>query len=68
MRFARPGMMLITAAIALPFKYSQARFVRLNRGLAIASGLLSIAFGIFIVYKMGYVNGIFTTHPNWTPE
>jgi ABC-type nickel/cobalt efflux system permease component RcnA len=62
------GMMLITAAIALPFKYSQVRFVRLNRGLAIASGLLSIAFGIFIVYKMGYVNGIFTTHPNWTPE
>jgi ABC-type nickel/cobalt efflux system permease component RcnA len=62
------GMMLITAAIALPFKYSQVRFVRLNRGLAIASGLLSIAFGIFIVYKMGYVNGIFTTHPNWSPE
>ncbi|HEY0702762.1 MAG TPA: hypothetical protein VGD60_08350 [Candidatus Acidoferrales bacterium] len=62
------GMMLITAAIALPFKYSQTRFARLNRGLAVASGLLSIAFGIFIVYKMGYVNGIFTAHPHWTPE
>jgi high-affinity nickel permease len=62
------GMMLITAAIALPFKYSQLRFARLNRGLALASGLLSIAFGIFIVYKMGYVNGIFTSHPNWIPE
>jgi len=62
------GMMLITAAIALPFKYSQSRFVRLNRGLAVASGLISIAFGIFIVYKMGYVNGIFSSHPNWIPE
>jgi ABC-type nickel/cobalt efflux system permease component RcnA len=62
------GMMLITAAIALPFKYSQMRFARLNRGLAVASGLISIAFGIFIVYKMGYVNGIFTNHPNWIPE
>jgi high-affinity nickel permease len=62
------GMMLITAAIALPFKYSQMRFARLNRGLALASGLISIAFGIFIVYKMGYVNGIFTNHPNWIPE
>ena len=62
------GMMLITAAIALPFKYSQLRFARLNRGLALASGLISIAFGIFIVYKMGYVNGIFTKHPNWIPE
>jgi ABC-type nickel/cobalt efflux system permease component RcnA len=62
------GMMLITAAIALPFKYSQSRFARLNRGLAVASGILSIAFGIFIVYQMGYVNGIFTNHPHWTPE
>jgi high-affinity nickel permease len=62
------GMMLITAAIALPFKYSQMRFARLNRTLAVASGLLSIAFGIFIVYKMGYVNGMFTSHPNWIPE
>ena len=62
------GMMLITAAIALPFKYSQSRFARLNRGLAVASGIISIAFGIFIVYQMGYVNGIFTSHPHWTPE
>jgi ABC-type nickel/cobalt efflux system permease component RcnA len=62
------GMMLITAAIALPFKYSQSRFARLNRVLAVASGILSIAFGIFIVYQMGYVNGIFTNHPHWTPE
>ena len=62
------GMMLITAAIALPFKYSQSRFARLNRGLAVASGILSIAFGIFIVYQMGYVNGIFTSHPHWIPE
>ena len=62
------GMMSITAAIALPFKYSQSRFARLNRGLAVASGILSIAFGIFIVYQMGYVNGIFTNHPHWVPE
>jgi ABC-type nickel/cobalt efflux system permease component RcnA len=62
------GMMLITAAIALPFKYSQSRFARLNRGLAVASGIISIAFGIFIVYQMGYVNGIFTSHPHWIPE
>ena len=62
------GMMLITAAIAMPFKYSQQRFARLNHALALGSGLLSLAFGIFIVYKMGYVNGIFTSHPKWTPE
>jgi high-affinity nickel permease len=62
------GMMLITAAIALPFKFSQGRFARLNRGLGLISGLASFAFGLFIVYKMGFISGLFTTHPNWIPH
>jgi high-affinity nickel permease len=62
------GMMIITTAIALPFKYSQQRFARFNRALQVVSGVISLAFGIFIVYKMGYVSGMFTSHPNWTPE
>ena len=35
------GMMLITTAIAFPFAYTLQHFVQLNRGLAMASGLLS---------------------------
>lgn len=62
------GMMLITAAIALPFKFSGTRFVRLNRGLGLASGLISLGFGLFIVYQMGFVNGLFSHHPNWVPH
>jgi ABC-type nickel/cobalt efflux system permease component RcnA len=62
------GMMVITTAIALPFKYSRERFTRFNRTLQIASGVISLALGIFIVYKMGYVNGMFSGHPRWTPE
>src|ERR1700739_1422394 len=41
------GMMLITAAIAVPFTLSQNRFARLNRGLSLASGMVSLAFGLF---------------------
>jgi high-affinity nickel-transport protein len=62
------GMMLITAAIAVPFKFSESRFARLNRGLGLASGLISLAFGLFIVYQMGFVNGLFTRNPNWVPR
>jgi high-affinity nickel permease len=62
------GMMLITAAIALPFKFSETRFARLNRGLGLASGLISLGFGLFIVYQMGFLNGLFTHHPNWAPH
>ena len=62
------GMMLITAAIAVPFKFSETRFARLNRGLGLASGLISLGFGLFIVYQMGFVNGLFSRHPNWVPH
>lgn len=62
------GMMLITAAIAVPFKFSEARFARLNRGLGLASGIISLGFGLFIVYQMGFVNGLFTHNPIWVPH
>jgi high-affinity nickel permease len=62
------GMMLITAAIAVPFKFSETRFARLNRGLGLASGVISLGFGLFIVYQMGFVNGLFTHRPTWVPH
>ena len=62
------GMMLITAAIAAPFTFSENRFARLNRGLGLVSGLVSLAFGLFIVYQMGFVNGLFTHSPRWVPR
>lgn len=62
------GMMLITAALALPFSFAGYRFAWLNRGLVTASGLLSLAFGLFVCYHIGFVDGLFTSHPNWTPS
>ncbi len=58
------GMMLITAAIALPFAYTLQHFVRLNRGLAMASGMLSVSFGLFLCYQIGFVDGLFLSHPH----
>jgi len=62
------GMMLITAAIAVPFTFSENRFARLHRGLGLASGLVSLVFGLFIVYQMGFVNGLFAHSPKWVPR
>jgi hypothetical protein len=62
------GMMFITAAIALPFSFAGYKFAWLNRGLITASGLLSLAFGLFICYRIGLVDGLFTSHPTWTPS
>jgi hypothetical protein len=62
------GMMLITGAMVLPFVYADKRFSRISRGLRIASGLISVGFGLFLVYEIGFVNGLFTSHPQWTPR
>jgi high-affinity nickel permease len=52
------GMTLITAAIALPFSYG-ARSPILIRGLAAASGLISVGFGLFLTYRTGIIDGLF---------
>ena len=62
------GMMLITAALALPFSFAGQKFAWLHRGLVKASGLVSLAFGFFVCYRIGFVGGLFTSHPNWTPS
>ena len=52
------GMMLITAAIAVPVSYST-RFQLLHRHLGTAAGALSLGFGLFLVYQIGFVDGLF---------
>ncbi len=54
------GMMLITAAIAFPFTCAATRSASFHRRLGFASGFLSMGFGIFLVYQIGFVQGLFT--------
>ena len=61
------GMMLITVAIALPFSFAGYRFAWLNKSLVVGSGVLSLAFGLFLCYQIAVINGLFTAHPTWTP-
>jgi High-affinity nickel-transport protein len=62
------GMMLITLALALPFSYAGTRFSGLHRALITGSGLLSFGFGLFLAYQIGFIAGLFTSHPNWSPH
>jgi high-affinity nickel-transport protein len=62
------GMMLMTAAIAVPFARTETRLVRLNHGLRLASGIISVVFGIVVAYRIGIVDGLFTGAPRWTPQ
>jgi len=62
------GMAMITMAIAAPAIYVGARLVGLQRGIRVASGTVSLAFGVYLGYKVGFVDGLFTAGPNWTPQ
>jgi len=61
------GMMLLTWAMAVPLAAATARFATLDRTMARATGLLSIALGAYLCYRVGFVDGLFSAHPRWTP-
>lgn len=62
------GMATITFAIAAPSVYAAERVGRVQRWIRVASGTVSVAFGLLLVYRIGFVDGLFTAHPNWTPS
>ncbi len=54
------GMMVITAAMTLPFALTAGRFARLNRALAFGTGAVSLGFGLFLIYEIGFVERLLT--------
>ncbi len=62
------GMTLITLSMMSAFAYVGARSKWFTQRLAIASGLISLAFGLFLTYQIFFVKGLLTNHPQWTPH
>ncbi|MGH9498734.1 MAG: high-affinity nickel-transport family protein [Terriglobales bacterium] len=62
------GMMLITMSIASAFTMVGKGREKFSHRLALASGLLSLGFGLFVAYQICIVHGLFTTHAQWTPQ
>jgi nickel/cobalt transporter (NicO) family protein len=62
------GMMLMTAAISAPLVFAGRKFFSINGHLTAISGLASVAFGMFLVYRIGLVDGLFTSNLHWIPQ
>src|SRR6202007_1961084 len=62
------GMMLTPMVLGAPFAYTGKRFASLNRGMGLASGVISVAFGLLITFQIGFVDGLFSAHPHWLPH
>lgn len=62
------GMMVITLMLGSTFAYGQKRFASIGRHFGLAAGLISLAFGLFIAYHIGFVDGLFMPNAHWTPH
>lgn len=53
------GMMLMSTLFALPARLTADRFTRANFALRGLAGLFSLSFGLFMVYRIGFVDHLF---------
>lgn len=57
------GMVTLTSALALPMAYAAQRFRRFQSMLTRAAGVLSVALGLFLAYRIGVIEGLFSAAP-----
>ena len=62
------GMMLLTLAMSLPITALSRRFSNVEVSMARVTGMVSIAFGLFLAYRIGIADGLFLATPSWTPR
>ena len=62
------GMVGLTTAMSVPLAAAARRFGSFQHRLPHLTGALSVAFGIFLVYQIGFVDGLFTAEPSWAPH
>lgn len=54
------GMLAFSGLISLPFRFTAGRSLQLNLWARGVAGVISIAFGIFMMWQTGFAGGLFT--------
>jgi cytochrome c biogenesis protein CcdA len=62
------GMLAISAAMETSMLFFARRGRAFERALTLGTGLLSLVFGVWVVYRIGFVDGLFLAVPRWTPQ
>jgi len=62
------GMALLTTGLALPLGMAAGRWPALRSWTRVATGTLSLAFGAWLVYRIGWHDGLLRAVPHWRPE
>ncbi len=62
------GMLVISAAMETSMLFFVRRGRAFERALTVGTGFVSLAFGIWVVYRIGFIDGLFLASPHWTPQ
>jgi high-affinity nickel-transport protein len=62
------GMTLVTTAFASPLGMASRRWSRFGSGARLATGALSVVFGAWLIYQIGWRDGLFVGVPIWEPK
>lgn len=62
------GMVLVTVILAAPALYAGTRVQRLQGGIRLAAGALSIVFGVLLARELIVDGGLFSAAPVWAPH
>lgn len=62
------GMALITTGLATPLTAASGHWPRFAQGARLATGAISVFFGAWLVYQIGWKDGLFLAVPHWTPR
>jgi hypothetical protein len=52
----------------LPVVLAAQRWKGTNHAIRVATGAVSVAMGAWLVYHIGWNDGLFLAAPNWTPR
>ena len=62
------GMLALSALMEASMLFMMRWWKTADRVLTAGTGLLSLAFGLYLIWDIGIVDGLFTSAPHWTPR
>lgn len=62
------GMTFVTLTVAVPSLLATAHLPNFQRSLRVASGAVSVVFGLYLAHQIGFGDGLFTSNPAWNPR
>lgn len=62
------GMMVITTLLGMPIIFAAKKFANAHKLVTTASGILSLAFGLYLAWEISVIGQFFGANPQWNPH